>query len=492
MHPYTPFYFLNITYITARRRTSTLPAMEKPFGADEWQPTGPPESGETEITDLPQLIAALNEQTDEIYRHPYDPECWLKRAGTLTSLRYPELAVGDAIKAGMLCDALLNRINGREYRLGHRMGFCMREDSDNEAMREAEEDLEKRLRDVGSDARRMGRESLYHYPTHLEGRYMKRPYPWMEPRHQRRGEEVVEKLNWEFVEQAVGLGRPEADCVVQRHAFGESNDGGKASSDVLGVFATRDIGNNTKVVVDTTAAFGCIGPGLHGSRANLHGGAGCTDPIHPNLEMETGTLDMRWIRDELGSDAAFVILRCRLLVLGIEAGIAHPLDHPLLARLTPTYRKDKVRTFHLKSDIQIPNECLQRFGIDIFANPAYDTWVLFTVLGREANNSWSDPIHSCISPLFSLFNHSCEPNVEWHAEGHAKMVMTTIRDVQAGEQLFVRYDGYLENQPLQARRRRLKKWLDAECQCSRCVREEAEHARTCHVAAANGAVIGNW
>lgn len=39
-------------------------------------------------------------------------------------------------------------------------------------------------------------------------------------------------------------------------------------------------------------------------------------------------------------------------------------------------------------DLEVLNDCLTQFGVDIFANHAYDTWVLFTVQARVLNNVW--------------------------------------------------------------------------------------------------------
>lgn len=84
-------------------------------------------------------------------------------------------------------------------------------------------------------------------------------------------------------------------------------------------------------------------------------------------------------------------------------------------------------------------------------------------------------LDSGISPLFSLFNHSCEPNVDWTIRrDHTTMKIRVNQDVKQGEQLFVDYDGFMEGSTLQARRKRLRKWLDEGCQCTKCRRQEAE------------------
>lgn len=74
------------------------------------------------------------------------------------------------------------------------------------------------------------------------------------------------------------------------------------------------------------------------------------------------------------------------------------------SRLTPSYRSTVYKSFCLEKDITILMEVLQNFGIDIFANHNFDTWVLFEIHARVINNSWSDPLATCVSPLFSLIS----------------------------------------------------------------------------------------
>lgn len=45
------------------------------------------------------------DQSTFLYEQPYHPGHWLARARALLTLGYPELAVGDAYKAILLCDA---------------------------------------------------------------------------------------------------------------------------------------------------------------------------------------------------------------------------------------------------------------------------------------------------------------------------------------------------------------------------------------------------
>ncbi|KAK5151402.1 hypothetical protein LTS14_009245 [Recurvomyces mirabilis] len=511
-------------------------------------PTRPTEPGDPVLSpqDLESLRDRLIELTRQIGRYPYNVTLWVRRADVLSQLKYPESAAGDAWKAGFLAGKMMEkceeRHDGREaragndevggrWKLGFKMGFWMREAdvkmedaADDEGgscfEHEGHYDFDEndyrwqRLSDLREEARYLQNKNLYYYPQFEEGRYYSRLYPWMEARHRYRDDQLLETINAEFEQQARDKGRGTADCVIRRHAFGRSSNSempsdplSKPTSDILGVFATHDIPAHTTLILDKTRTWGCIGPGT-GSHpqnlANLHGGMGCSDPIHPKFPEETVEQDLRWIRDRCGKEAAGVLLLCRLLGETLQkraseaeedneecqqtsgggsssssSTIKHPLDHPLLARLTPTYRRTKIQIFSLEEDIIIPNLfLLQTAGIDIFASPQYETWTLFELAARSRNNSWSNPLHSCISPLFSLFNHSCEPNVSWEVgQGNCtSMRITTSRAIEEGEQFFVLYDGYMADEPLKARRKRMRRWLDAECLCGRCVREEATEA----------------
>jgi hypothetical protein len=166
-----------------------------------------------------------------------------------------------------------------------------------------------------------------------------------------------------------------------------------------------------------------------------------------------------------------------------QANLSSPLDLPAIARLTATYHRQDVKTFRLDHDFAIINDALELFGFDIFASHNYDTWALFTLSARLSNNSWTNPMSVSLNPLFSLFNHSCEPNVDWATQkDHRTVVMRVSKDVVAGEQLFVEYDGFEHDKPVHKRRQRLTRWIDGLCMCSRCAREER---------ALQDAVLGN-
>ncbi|EME49410.1 hypothetical protein DOTSEDRAFT_76727 [Dothistroma septosporum NZE10] len=475
--------------ITPRNGIST---MDKPFDACKWAPSLPwqPWDKQYPIEKVTSLITSLNQETDTILRFPYDPCHWLRRGKILASLRYPELAAGDGLKAMSLARKLLADLEQRpSFRLGYRMGFWMgdAEPADAAQVEVEREELEECLTHLQRAADKVVSDSLYYLPNYFEGRMIAREYPWMNEDHKVRSDELLNTINREFaistddrvdeMFESAPLSSPcpiGSPCIVKRYAFGEGI-GARNGADLLGVFASALIFKGETILIDTTRTWGCNGPGSDGTLGNLCSGLGCLDELHPNSANDSVGHDMRWIRDRTGKESAEIITRCKLFFVSVLDGVKHPLDHNLAARLTPTYR-EKFTTFSLENDIAVMNDFLQQIGIDIFANHNYDTWTYFTIKARVENNSCSDPNTAAVHHLFSLFNHSCEPNVSWfrRTEDHRTMHMVTTQDVSRGEQLFISYDGFMEDKPLEGRRKRFRRWINGPCQCTRCMREEAQ------------------
>jgi hypothetical protein len=450
--------------LTAQVRPTRLP--NKHFN--------PPHS---EITAKEHTLATrLQEQTVGLLHHPYDPSGWIARSTTLSALGFPELAVGDAYKASRLCETMLSFMESQpeeRWSLGSGSGFWMRDQSTPE--RSGEQNDMPRLRTTlkAFDAQAHWlQESNFCYRQHREGKYIPQEYPWLEAKHRVRSQSVLNDINVEIANNKVktSAGLP---CVqVKRCTFrrDETDDSDSAS---LGIFATGNLPKDTKILIDRTNYFGCNGPGPDNSKANLGGAQGCGDRLHPNIVEDGVGHDLRWVRERAGTHAADPLLLCRILLACVQGDAESPLDQPAVARLTAAYHRQDARTFHLDRDFAIVNEALEQFGIDIFANQEYDTWVLFTISSRLHNNSWTNPIAVSLNPLFSLFNHSCDPNAEWKTQkDHRTVVMRTSRDVMKGEQLFVEYDSFVHDEAVGERRHRLARWIDGPCMCRRCVLEE--------------------
>lgn len=203
------------------------------------------------------LTDLLSRETSTVQRHPYDPSSWLRRGRTLAALRYPELAAGDAHKASLLCQSMLEHIMARRrgWRVGKRMGFWM---YDPDAIMDEDANLEYErqrdyLRRLQQQAEAMLEQNLYLYPEQDEGLCVLRQYPWMEERHTFRSDELVELLNQEFSDPKHRKGG-EPCCVLQRYAFGKGV-GARDGADLLGVFAKRDISKDEAILVDTSRTW---------------------------------------------------------------------------------------------------------------------------------------------------------------------------------------------------------------------------------------------
>ena len=454
--------------------------MNRPL-AWELRPTKPPSTLSTAqqlqstIKDA-VLISRLQHQSTTILHQPYDPSVWIARSATLTTLGFPELAVGDAHKATRLCETMLAFLDSRrdeDWSLGSGSGFWMRDGSTTSVEEEQgnTDQLRTSLNTFNLQACQL-QASNFKYREHREGKYIPQEYPWLEAKHRGRGQSVMDDISAEIAKNDAKTAAGPPCIEVKRCTFrpGEEDDSDGAA---LGIFATCELQKGTTILVDRTDFFGCNGPGPNNSRVNLGGGEGCPHPIHPNIDDDDGRYDLRWVRERAGSHAADPLLLCRILLASAQGDLDSPLDLPAIARLTATYHRQDAKTFRLERDFTIVNDALELFGVDIFANQNYDTWVLFTLSARLSNNSWTNPMSVSLNPLFSLFNHSCEPNVDWATKkDHRTVVMRVSRDVVAGEQLFVEYDGFEHGKSVYERRERLARWIDGLCMCSRCVREE--------------------
>lgn len=479
--------------------------MDQPFPLERLKPSRSPSPRQLSPDQLASLVQQLADQTKNIRDQPYSPSAWLDRAATLDALGYPELAVGDAWKAERLARRMLafpRERKDRRWRLGQGSGFWMcYVDMDSDRQDDKDEVLLVRLQDHLAKAGLMMKSNLCSYPGSGYGRFIPQEYPWLSDRHRHRSDGVVAEINENLSRNTVRTAAGKPYCEVKRCSFGLGGDTEARPPTAFGMFATCNIRQGTEILLDRTELFGCIGPS--GSRSKLTG-AICGDPFHPNTKDDEGSMDLRWVRERLRGRAAETLLVCRVFLACVQQRNAHsaqaparcvthvmarsesaadhldrhhlhPLDLPEIARIVPTYHEQKPRMFRLDSDVAVPNEALQQFGIDIYTDERFDTWVLFTVAARLDNNGWTSPTCAVFNPLFSLFNHSCEPNVDWRSsKDHRTIKMTTTKDVAKSEQLFVEYDSFEHKKPLQQRRERLSKWIDGPCLCSRCAREDQE------------------
>lgn len=337
----------------------------------------------------------------------------------------------------------------------------------------------------------------------VQGRVFLRQYPFVPPEYLRRSETLVRSLEREFIAAS-------SNCKPARIPDTKDLDVFSGPSDVLGVFASSDIAVGDCLFIDTTVIGAtntlltpdevicgtCCGTILPDRNETMS--AECCSAVYCSKQCQTRASvsyhkvlcgkDFCWLFEAAktanhvnhpGLDG--LVWLC-VLSLCVQSN-CHPLEHPLLARLTPQYHSKTVDRWSYEWNVDMPIRILRQLGIDIWADHRFDTWVLQTVWARLINNRNVQthngrPVYG-VNPHFSFFNHSCEPNATWKAStetstGGTTVEITATRPIKKDEQIFISYcDDGANGQELTKHQRQelLMPWLGKECSCSRCQRE---------------------
>lgn len=329
------------------------------------------------------------------------------------------------------------------------------------------------------------------------GHVLLHSYPWMDAKLFSRGPEVAASSQRQFFRAS------QRHCTLEPSSVREKmslEDRSERFSEVFGVMATEDLGRNEILLVDHTSASAVDDPtdrcqcccGELTANVNTLKCCStrfcckfCADLARETYHMAVCGKDLsrfeKAYRKNLVTPerAADTMLFLRVLAGAVQNTSTHPLQAPLVKQLTAMYDGKKQQPFDLKTNIIESFEMLTRLDIDIFANHNFDTWVLQTLRARIGNNAReyfvNGRAHIAVNPLYSFFNHSCDPNVTWEddkATCSSAIRMYTLRSVKAGEELFINYQTELSDKPYLERREVLREWLGFDCQCIRCVQEE--------------------
>lgn len=167
------------------------------------------------------------------------------------------------------------------------------------------------------------------------------------------------------------------------------------------------------------------------------------------------------------------LLWLRILAICVQSKL-HPLDHPAIARLTPNYQQS-CRKWSLSTMIRQPVQILEQLGVNPLKDTRYETWVLHTVWARVLNNQVGDGVVQSVSPLYSFFNHSCEPNAQAESPsgGGSTKVMFATKKIKKGDEIFISYGGFTGTETKAERDALLASWIgsDGQCGCPKCQRE---------------------
>lgn len=336
----------------------------------------------------------------------------------------------------------------------------------------------------------------------VQGRVFLRQYPFVPREYLQRSEDLIASVQMEFEAAS-------SKCELGRSTDLIGADESSRQSDVLGIFASSDIAAGDHLLTDPTligATTPCLTPnsltceaccGIIPPDSKQTVSADCCSavycsPHHHTLALSTYhtplcTQNFTWLLSASAPathpnhPALDGLLWLRVLALCVQRNY-HPLAHPLLARLTPQYCSKTVHRWSYEWSVNVPMRILRQLGIDVWADPRFDTWVLQTVWACVSNNRnvrmMQDGRPLCaVNPLFSFFNHSCAPNAVWKpsdnsetSSGGTRLEITASRDVSKWEEVFVAYCDVNLSKP--QRQERLLPWLGGEeCHCSRCQRE---------------------
>lgn len=262
-------------------------------------------------------------------------------------------------------------------------------------------------------------------------------------------------------------------------------------SDILGVFATRDIPRGTLLLTDLTVT-GAASVTTSNTCSNCYSALGhtrlnlpccsmrfckplCRDLALASYHDAICSSDVDWVEQDAAyhrSDHPRTLLLLRFLATAVHED-THPLSHELAACLTGHYSGKHVSTFTLQESIAQPVRMLRDLGVDVFADERFDTWILLTLQHRISINKRAEPFRHggymvSVNPCFSMFNHSCENNASWEDGGTSTVQVRADRDIKKGEEVFLNYGGSGEW---------LTHWFGGMgCACPKCVREAADKA----------------
>ena len=334
-----------------------------------------------------------------------------------------------------------------------------------------------------------------HEPSEVvrNGVVLTRAYPWFSPSMLHRSDALVQGMKQEIVAMT-------SICQLASSSLqtgGSISSQGISSNDCLGVFASKDIVAGEHLLTDSSIAFATTVPGrctaccgplpskpvalpcCNDSYCDTLCASAAASSYHPLLcgkDLSSSTLLPAILYPLNGPAAQDFSFQTRVLALILASNSPHPLQSPLIAPLVPQYNSVHPLAINLAT-IAGPIHILTALGIDVFANPSYDTWVLQTIHARLANNVRGEIIDGGkikgLNSIHCLFNHSCAPNVTYEgSEEGGKVVLRTKRAVRKGEELCVTYIEELQLGERE-RGRLLGRWLGSGCGCERCVAERA-------------------
>ena len=237
-------------------------------------------------------------------------------------------------------------------------------------------------------------------------------YPFIPKVFLSRSDELIQSTKKEIEIEAKAVF---SGCSLRSSAVQDPTDSTNTGAPTaLGIFATRDIPEGFPFLIDTTVLAAtdnrartgkaleicdnCCGdiPSDSTQRCStdcctvVYCSEKCKDLAWRYYHLVLCKKDFNWIWDDSKTSHPRYHLDgpmwLRILAVCVQSG-AHPLEHPLIARLTPLYDEHFHRRWSLSNNIIMPIKILQQLGIDTYADSRFDTWVLQTLWNRNVTNA---------------------------------------------------------------------------------------------------------
>ncbi|QDS76122.1 hypothetical protein FKW77_006833 [Venturia effusa] len=486
------------------------------------------ESVEWRPTNQEEMAKAVKTSTVKILRFPYAPSSWRERACALIKLGYPDLATFDAFRAVVLSERLELAVHEQQHQdalfvLANALFFANSFSECLETLKEMgtgeKAEMLRRFARQGLEQERQFhlRKGLSAKATEEElraGTVRWAIYPWTRRDFEHRSEESMVPLK-EGVERAA-----QGSCAIKRSktirtpVTHECRTSGP--NEVWGMFARQDVAAGVTLFRNSTAYAACSqenrctncgdnssSDGVQLSCCSLifctrtcmdaflgpsHNPRDCIGPptlakmrnqsVRKICKIKRAQVDGK--AEISDKEKVKTSLLQKILASAhqhFQTKSQHPLTYPLIRNLTIARGANEAVEFSLRKDVVSPMSMLESMGIDIFTTPHFDAWVLQTIQARLRANTWErndDGVEFLgLSPLFSLFNHCCKPNVGWSfGKDGTTIELKTLRPIRAVEECYI---SYLQPEHLAlGRRERNKKLLHwfPECQCLECKEEK--------------------
>jgi hypothetical protein len=372
--------------------------------------------------------------TSVIKAYPLHPSCWLTRANFFLD-QYPILAVADAYKAYLLAQSDFINLEKYRSRITERNLQKYRNEARITLVRallalHAVNDASIYLREfegtgyshvIGKLAEEVRRMNLEVSLTGRTPKFERKKYPWMAERHVSRSPETLGETRKQLNRYGLELSQSTI-----------TND-----PQVFGLFAKKKFRGEGPIANDLQCQIVKLTKGDR--KKDVH-----------------TTYVQRLLKEHIRNSSQ-------------SSQTDHLLDEATISVLTAGYHG--VEDFSMKQHVVEIFEILRpRFHI---YEETFDFWVIMTVWNRIMTNCFGRKDYEGIQPLFSFFNHSCDPNTLWDLTYPPnRMQLSTLKTVFKDEELFVSYLSSDDlRKPVHSRRQLLTQWIDGDCMCSRCKAE---------------------